>query len=85
MAETIPFSDSRWTTKPASKSSPEINDDTLVLTTNAGTDWWRTLERDSRDGVVYGFEVDTKDGVEISVELDIAHKDRVSFCPYRLS
>ena len=78
MAETIPFTDSRWSLRHKAQKDPKIDDSTIVLTTNDGTDWWRTLERDSRDGVVYGFEVDTKDGIEISVELDIAHRDRVS-------
>lgn len=81
MSQTIPFTDSRWLFKPAPTSDSKVEDDTLVLTTNDGTDWWRTLERDSRDGVVYGFEVDTRDGIEVSVELDIAHKDRVGCQP----
>lgn len=74
----IPFTDKRWSAHPAPHTPPDITDDKLVMSTNKGTDWWHTLERNSRDGVVYGFEVDVSKGVEISVELDIAHKDRVS-------
>lgn len=74
----ILFTDKRWAAHPSPTTPLDIKDDQLVLTTNKGTDWWHTLERDSQDGVVYGFEVDATKGLEISVELDIAHKDRVS-------
>jgi len=74
----IPFTGEQWSAHPKPDTPLNIADDKLVLTTNKGTDWWHTLERNSQDGVVYGFEVDVSKGIEISVELDIAHKDRVS-------
>lgn len=77
----IPFTGEQWSAHPKPDTPLNIADDKLVLTTNKGTDWWHTLERNSQDGVVYGFEVDVSKGIEISVELDIAHKDRVSHDP----
>mgnify|MGYP006876481692 CR=1 FL=1 len=74
---TIPFDDPRWKASPAPNTPLSITKDKLVLKANKGTDWWRNQERNSTDGVVYGFEVDVSKGIEVSVELDIHHKDRV--------
>ncbi|KAK1920883.1 hypothetical protein DB88DRAFT_475456 [Papiliotrema laurentii] len=73
---TIPFDDPRWKASPAPNTPLSITKDKLVLKANKGTDWWRNQERNSTDGVVYGFEVDVSKGIEVSVELDIHHKDR---------
>lgn len=75
---TIPFDDARWSFRSKPTHEPEITSDKLVFTNNPKTDWWRTLERDSTDGLAYGFEVELGSGIEISVELNVKHKDRVS-------
>lgn len=74
----IPFDDARWKAHPKAAKEPEVSPDKLVMINNPKTDWWRTLERDSKDGLVYGFEVELGSGIEISVELDVEHKDRAS-------
>jgi hypothetical protein len=74
----IPFDDPRWKASPRPAKQPEVSSDKLVLVNNPKTDWWRTLERDSKDGLVYGFEVELGTGIEISAEVKIDAQDRVS-------
>ncbi|WWC66631.1 uncharacterized protein I206_100534 [Kwoniella pini CBS 10737] len=72
----IPFNDARWTTLNKATYEPKISKDgqEISFPTEKETDWWRTPTGiDSASGLVYGFEYkfDPKEGVEISVDVDV--------------
>lgn len=59
-----------------SESDPKVSKDgkDCVVLTAKGTDWWRNLERDSRDGLVWGFWHDFSGegkGLEIRVKCEV--------------
>ncbi|WVW81872.1 hypothetical protein I302_103870 [Kwoniella bestiolae CBS 10118] len=83
---TISFNDTRW--KPLGKVThkPTISKDgnEIRFPTEAGTDWWRTPEVDSQNGLVYGYDQAIgKEGLEISVDVDVRPEIQVGFlCPW---
>jgi hypothetical protein len=67
----------------ASDNKPQISEDgsKCTIITKKETDWWHTPDRDSRDGLVWGFWHDIKDdegGFEMRVGCEIAQEVKVS-------
>ena len=82
MSPTVPFTDSRWTTRNTPTRPTDMHPDgsSISILSNDGTDWWRVPGRDSSDGIVYGFKqpISKDGGIEISVKLDIEYTNQVS-------
>ncbi|WWC99180.1 hypothetical protein V866_006075 [Kwoniella sp. B9012] len=81
----IPFNDQRWQPRGKATHAPTISEDGVEIRfpTEAGTDWWRTPERDSQDGLMYGFEQEIgKEGIEISVDVHVKPEVQVWLLTY---
>lgn len=77
----VPFTDARWvplTKEHHLKGKIDSAGTGLKHATVGGTDWWRTTERDSKDGPTIGFRRPVGKGFEVSVELDVQPKTQVS-------
>ena len=74
MSTSIPFDDPRWKATPEPQVPLDITPDKLIMVNNDYSNWWHAPDRDNHNGIVYGFEVDITNGIEISVELDMDAK-----------
>lgn len=82
--KSVSFTDPKWVSLKEPHRPVEVSDDgsEVVIWTKPGTDWWRIPERNSTDGVVFGYKVPLEQGEKRklagSVELDVDYKVQVS-------
>lgn len=74
----VSFDDARWKATPKPVVPLNVSAEQLIMVNNDRSNWWHAPDRDEHDGVVYGFEVDISQGLEISVEINMDAKHLVS-------